>query len=699
MAIHLGLALIALRAAVHLAGRKGITATGAAFLLCFLTAVTWIVLLWGASPVPRLALAALVGGGGIVSAIGLLRTPTRADLAALARQPFLGERGPSPAVAGGIALALALAAGVLVASHRAAPYAYDAMTYHLFFPARWLQEGRLFVVPTPFGDPAPAYAPSNTELWYLWLLSVTRSDLLARSGQFVYLLLALLAIRGIGRRLALPPVAALAPALLLLVTPTVLRQAAQPEVDLALAALFLAALAFLLDFADSRDGRDLALSGIAAGLFLGTKYVAVVYAPVLVVPLLWIVLGDRNATRARRSALLLGWAALALACGGFWYARNLILTGNPLFPAAVTLAGHTLFDGPITRAEMVRSIFHIHDPSWLPVVAAHAFDPRLALPAAVVWLAGGLLAATGPRRARRLLVWAVPIPLALLWAFAVPYNTQYRFLLPAVGALWVGTGPVWEKRGIARLACAAVLALAALWAFFVATPGLELGRLAFPAVPLIARAAVPGLLGAAVAAWIVLLLAARIGKTRAALVPALFVVSVLVVSVLWRGTPAATPWLRLGLSAPADQPLAAWRYVAKNLRDETIAYAGTNAPYKLAGPQLGNRVVAVDVDGTGRALHEHFAACRAKGDCPPPSDKPTLYRSGEDFAAWRDALHARDVTVLYVQAMGDDERRTIAHDAGGFPVERRWAREHPDGFAPVYASQAVEIFRVVRPDR
>jgi hypothetical protein len=308
-----------------------------------------------------------------------------------------------------------------------------------------------------------------------------------------------------------------------------------------------------------------------------------------------------------------------------------------------------------------------------------------------------LLSWSGPRRARRLLVWAVPVPLAAIWALAIPYNTQYRFLLPAVGALWIGTGAAWEKRGAARAACGTLLALAAAWTFLVSIPGMTLGRLAFPGSALVARHALPGLLGAAVVSWAVLAVAARRGTARAVLVPALLVVSTIAVSALWRGTgPAATPWLRLGLSAPDDQPLAAWRYVAKAVEGETIAYAGTNAPCKLAGPTLANRVLAVDVDGTGRSLHERFAACRAKGDCPPPSDKPTLYRAGEDFDAWWDALAASGVTVLYVQAMGDDERRTIAHDADGFPVERRWAKERPDRFAPAYAGALVEIYRIVR---
>ncbi len=72
---------------------------------------------------------------------------------------------------------------------------YDSLSYHLFFPARWLQEHRLSIVPTPFSDEAQAYAPANGELFFLWLMLPFHGDLLARIGQLPFYLL--------GRRRAL----------------------------------------------------------------------------------------------------------------------------------------------------------------------------------------------------------------------------------------------------------------------------------------------------------------------------------------------------------------------------------------------------------------------------------------------------------------------------------------------------------------
>jgi hypothetical protein len=38
---------------------------------------------------------------------------------------------------------------------------YDSLSYHLVFPARWLQESALSIVQTPFSDPAQAYQPAT----------------------------------------------------------------------------------------------------------------------------------------------------------------------------------------------------------------------------------------------------------------------------------------------------------------------------------------------------------------------------------------------------------------------------------------------------------------------------------------------------------------------------------------------------------
>ena len=45
-------------------------------------------------------------------------------------------------------------------------FTYDSLVCHLHFPAVWMYDERISIVPTVFGDVAAAYAPSNAELVY-----------------------------------------------------------------------------------------------------------------------------------------------------------------------------------------------------------------------------------------------------------------------------------------------------------------------------------------------------------------------------------------------------------------------------------------------------------------------------------------------------------------------------------------------------
>ena len=73
-------------------------------------------------------------------------------------------------------------------------FLYDALSYHLHTPATWIADRRLEIVPAVFGDPSPAYAPSNIELWFAFLMAPLCSDYLAGSGQIAFAALGVLAV-------------------------------------------------------------------------------------------------------------------------------------------------------------------------------------------------------------------------------------------------------------------------------------------------------------------------------------------------------------------------------------------------------------------------------------------------------------------------------------------------------------------------
>src|SRR5206468_1595514 len=164
---------------------------------------------------------------------------------------------------------------------------YDTLSYHLFFPARWLQDHRLSIIQTPFSDAAQAYAPANGELFFLWLMTPFHGDLIARIGQLPFYLLIGVALYALARRIgASAGHAAYVPAFAFLSRPIV-EQAVGADVDLICWAMFLTSVYIGFIAVDTDDARDWGLWGVSVGLYCGTKYVSLVYTPILLLlPLL-----------------------------------------------------------------------------------------------------------------------------------------------------------------------------------------------------------------------------------------------------------------------------------------------------------------------------------------------------------------------------------------------------------------------------
>jgi hypothetical protein len=127
------------------------------------------------------------------------------------------------------------------------------------------------------------------------------------------------------------------PALLFATSPRIDVMASSfSDADLAQAAALFGALAFAVPRETEETARDVRVdawyAGLLSGLALGIKVSA---APLALVILAMLVLRGRAVARGR-DAIKIGLAVAAswLATGGYWYVRNLIYTGNPVYPAA-----------------------------------------------------------------------------------------------------------------------------------------------------------------------------------------------------------------------------------------------------------------------------------------------------------------------------------------------------------------------------
>ncbi len=327
----------------------------------------------------------------------------------------------------------------------------DDLSYHAVQPAHWIVHQRLTL---GFGT-YQSYYPHGSEMLSAWFMLPFRCDAMASLGALVWLALATVAVTGLARALGAGRGAALLPAVILLASAPVLRRLNTfSATDLAAPAAALAALAFLaLPTRRARDGRprtvgwrDVLCSGVCCGLAIGAKASLTPLAALLPVWLMWRVarLESVKVAAAKSAA----WIGGALATGGYWYVRNTVLTGNPLFPVAVGP-----FPGPFGPEEQrpSRLVAWLTDPpagtDW-SVLGDYLFDWPVGLLALSLIGYGACVAALQRRagageergdRALAGLLGAVGVILVMAFPFApfsatsewpaAPLQAQTRYVL------------------------------------------------------------------------------------------------------------------------------------------------------------------------------------------------------------------------------------------------------------------------------
>jgi hypothetical protein len=254
-------------------------------------------------------------------------------------------------------------------------------------------------------------------------------------------------------------------------------------------------LALLVRFLDAgpfsvgrreRAGRPrwplLALAGLAAGFALGTKQVGIVSAGVLVAlaaaHLLRAALAKRLSWSSACGGLLL-FAGCTVLVGGYWYVRNWIDVGNPVWPGDVHVLGVHIFEGPRRLREVLTPPPRGDEAWWLEVGRswyhdlafwgqhAYSYQQRLGgLGPLWSWLGWAFVVAFVLLVARRKPHVALNLVLPLAVVFALqPYRWWSRFTMYVAAAGAVAVVFVIERlegrRGLHAAAATAAVCLAA----------------------------------------------------------------------------------------------------------------------------------------------------------------------------------------------------------------------------------------------
>jgi hypothetical protein len=320
---------------------------------------------------------------------------------------------------------------------------FDAIEYHLQGPKEYFQAGRITFLP----HNVYTSMPFSVEMLHLlgmevmndwWWGGLVGQFLIAIHAPMAALMVALTACR------IASPRAAWFAAVAYLTAPWIYRLAVLPYVEGPLgyyhaALLWVTARAW--SESDHLTQRNLwGAAGLIAGGAMACKYPALISA---VLPFGLTALID--ACQRRRPALVLafclGWAVVMVP----WLAKNVLDTGNPVYPL-----GHSVFGGIHWNLQMERKWVKAHGPR--PVTFGLFWQSILDVAGRSDWQSP-LFGALAPlailrRQSRRIasVLWAYAAYLFLTWWFLT--HRLDRFWLPILPVLAVlaGLGADWTRR-------------------------------------------------------------------------------------------------------------------------------------------------------------------------------------------------------------------------------------------------------------
>ena len=376
-------------------------------------------------------------------------------------------------------------------------YVWDALWYHLPMVGYIIQNGAIQENPTPLliGSINTLNTldalPKIIELFFLWNTIFLKSDIIVDLSQLPFSIAGVLTIYSMGIKLRIKREHAIYSSFLFFFTPIVILQSTTNYVDIAVSVLFLIAINFLMydepkNYTNNEAGLiqlrvrkiPILLSGLTTGILLGSKGSGPLFFVVLSAMFIFnefvrrmspfgIVSSehkkfsvktipphlkrDRGDYQGKSSFVLylVYFIVPAALMGGYWYIKNWVLYGNPVYPFKVSFLNTTLFRGlyegiieplPSVLNDISRLIrpFYV----WREKVEYYLYDSRLGgfgpiwfilfLPSSVF----SFVYAVRNKKYNFLFVSTILVVTFLI--YPMNWNTRYVIFIVGLGALSFG---------------------------------------------------------------------------------------------------------------------------------------------------------------------------------------------------------------------------------------------------------------------
>lgn len=210
----------------------------------------------------------------------------------------------------------------------------DSMAYRVLPAPMWVQMDH---IPNVLDVPANEVNGRTLSIAVMavWYFIFFGSDHWVNGAQYIASLTLLLLVYAIGRQCGLSRGFAIKAATLFFFMPLVLMESVTTQDHLAINMAFVASLYFLRAAFIKRSWVYAPIIGISIGLMFAFKNNAVVYLPVWIMTLLWLVIQQKLSISKCISSIQKRWATvsfsamLSIVVGGFWTIRNLVVFHDP----------------------------------------------------------------------------------------------------------------------------------------------------------------------------------------------------------------------------------------------------------------------------------------------------------------------------------------------------------------------------------
>src|SRR5690606_17423233 len=564
--------------------------------------------------------------------------------------------------------------------------------YHMPIVVEWLQAGSLWeIFYAVWGGPL-GYYPSHHELLLSWLILPFGNDYLANLLNFPIIAMTVIVIYKTLREMNVEPFLSWLAGALVMVMPIFLRQLGTGQVDVLMAlGVFISWYYFLRTY-KRRDGVLLIPLLLNLALMLGTKYLAIIYS----IPILVVFFFLHGFWRKTHRFWWLWFLLILGTIGSMWYWRNLLLTGNPLFPASVHIGDWMLFEGYTGLTERIQelSLWHRVTESgqwteWLQAMIKetgwHMYLVVIAYALLVLEMLSKLLFTRmkrGEGKIYTLMLFFLPAYWYLY--FTAPYTASMmehnvRYAMPWLMLSMLMVVYVVYKLGAARKGLVIGLMGIILWQFLTLVTAVRSGNELFLELSYVSLH--KGLFFMLFMILLLAFLSFDAWRKHYARRYVFIGLTCVIAFVFFqqageaRGLLRETSWQQK-YSFPL---MKAYEWIDEHVPPNAVIANSLNPfYYPLYGPELQRKVRYININACGEC--DYFTY----------HQQGMSVRDNANYDSWRENLRRAGVDYLVLGYSIRDGLEDV------YPYELEWVGQHPSDFLLEFEAEGVFVYKVVR---